>query len=352
MTPDLKQAWIKQLPYCNTMGSPFTARVLEAAWLDHERGGALAALLPGWPGDPWIDAVPLRVAGALHALALTRQSTDLAAMYESLDASDDHLRAAVASALDQHAALVADYLRVPPQTNEIGRSAVLLGGFAEVVRATGLPLATLEIGASAGLNQLWHRYRYALGNDLQWGDASSPVLIRSDWQGPAPTLPEHMPVASHAACDAQPVDLQAEGADIRLMSYVWAGQTERLARLRAAIALARAAQIRVDREDALPWLQRQLAVPRAGMATVVYHSVVWQYLSAATQAGLRSAIEAAGARATAQAPLAWLGFEPPGEAPFELSLTLWPGGQRRVLAQAQAHGQWVEWHQPAAASLT
>jgi hypothetical protein len=41
--------------------------------------------------------------------------------------------------------------------------------------------------------------------------------------------------------------------------------------------------------------------------------------------------------------LSWLAFEPPGEAPFELSLTLWPGGQRRVLAQAQAHGQWVKW---------
>lgn len=343
MTHTLEQAWTKQIPYCNSMGSPLTARVLEAAWADHENGGALARLLPNWPGDAWIDAVPLRVAGALHALALTRQSPALAAVYDALASSDEDLRATVAAALDEHSALVTAYLRVPPQTNEIGRSAVLLGGFAKVAQATGLPLATLEIGASAGLNRLWHRYRYALGNNLQWGDASSPVLIRSDWQGAAPTLPAHIEVASHVACDAQPLDLQTEGADIRLMSYVWAGHSERLARLQAAIALARAAHLRVDCEDALPWLQRQLAAPRPGVATVVYHSVVWQYLPAATQAGLRSTIEAAGARATAQAPVAWLAFEPPGEAPFELSLTLWPGGQRRVLAQAQAHGQWVKW---------
>ncbi len=341
---DLHTAWTKQIHFCQTMGSPFTARVLQAAWADREAGGTLAQLLPDWPGDPWIDAVPLRVAGALHAVALSRKDAALAALYQSLDEDAAALASAVRAALATHAPLVADYLRVPPQTNEIGRSAVLLGGFAQVARRTGLPLATLELGASAGLNQLWHRYRYEF-NDQRWGDTRSPVLIRSDWQGDAPALPDRIEVTSHAGCDANPIDLRAPGADLRLMSYVWAGHTERLERLRAAITLAQQLDVRIDQEDALPWLQRALATPQADTAMVVYHSVVWQYLPAQTQAGLRAAIEAAGARATEQAPLAWLSFEPPGAAPFELSLTLWPSGERRLLAAAQAHGQWVKWGQ-------
>jgi hypothetical protein len=342
MTHALQLAWTKQIHHCNTMGSPFTARVLEAAWADRESGGALATLLPDWPVDPWIDAVPLRVAGALHAVALSSRDQTLVALYDTLSDDEHAVRSAVSTALAMHAPLVADYLRVPPQTNEIGRSAVLLGGFAQIALHTGLPLATLELGASAGLNQLWHRYRYEL-NGRTWGNPASPVLIRSDWQGHAPALPERIEVANHAGCDAQPIDLQAPGADTRLMSYVWAGHTERMQRLRAAIGLGQQLGIRIAQEDALAWATRELAGPRPGVATVLYHSVVWQYLPAATQAGLRSAIEAAGARATAQAPFAWLAFEPPGEAPFELSLTLWPGGQCCVLAQAQTHGQWVKW---------
>lgn len=339
----LRSAFEKQQHYCRTMGSPFTARVLGAAWQDWEQGGALRALLPHWPGDPWVDAVALRVAGALHAVAQTRQHEGLAQLYETLRDDDTALQRAVSDVLAAHSALVADYLRVPPQTNEIGRSAVLLLGFAEMARATGLPLHTLEIGASAGLNGLWHRYRYDLG-DLEWGDAASPVLIRSEWQGLRPALPPTIARAGHAACDASPIDLHDPGAATRLLSYVWAGHTERLQRLSAALTLAQRDPVVVERADALPWLQSQLEAPRAGCATVVYHSVVWQYLPAATQAGLRSAMAAAGERATPAAPLTWLTFEP-GNADFELTLTLWPSGERRVLANAQGHGQWVKYQE-------
>lgn len=341
----LAEAWARQIAFCDAGGSPFTARVLEAAWAERECGGSLAWLLPNWPGNAWADAVPLRVAGALHALALSGADTELAALYPPARDTFDSERgpAAVARALAAHRALVAEYLASAPQTNEIGRSAVLLGGFTAIARATALPLATLEIGASAGLNQHWYRYRYELGVAC-WGDAASPVLIASDWQGRPPPLPARIDVASHAACDLSPVDLSAPGAALRLLSYVWPDQHERLARLRAAIALAHSLGMDVEAADALDWARRELSVTRPGRATVLYHSVMWQYLPEPTRAALRQAIAEAGARATGEAPLAWLAFEVAGaDAECELALTLWPGGARRVLATAHPHGRWVRW---------
>lgn len=345
MSPTLAEAWRKQVAYCDANASPFTARVLEAAWAERERGGALAELLPGWPGDACADAVPLRVAGALHSLALDGSDAALAARYppqcERFDAQA--APAAIAAALRRHRARVEDYLRSPPQTNEIGRSAVLLGGFAAIARATALPLAGFEIGASAGLNSLWHGYRYELGNGLHWGDIAGPVLIRSDWQGDAPALPAHIEVALCAASDIAPLDLAQPGAALRLASYVWPEHRERLDRLQAAVALAQRMQVEVEAADAPAWVERQLAEPRPGIASVIFHSVMWQYLPAPTRTALRDCLAAAGARASRAAPLAWLAFEPDRQGLFELALTLWPGGQRRVLATAQAHGRWVRW---------
>lgn len=345
MGSDLLQAWRRQIDFCDANAAPFTARVLEAAWADWQAGGALRTLLPAWRGDAWADAVPLRVAGALHSLALDATDATLAALYpphsERFDAQA--APAAIAAALQRHRTRVDAYLRSPPQTNEIGRSAVLLGGFAAIARATGLPLAGFEIGASAGLNSLWHRYRYELGAGRRWGDDASPVSIRSDWQGPAPVLPAPIALASQAASDIAPLVLAQDGAALRLASYVWPEHRERLDRLQAAAALAQRWPVAVEAADAPAWVERQLAVPRPGVASVLFHSVMWQYLPAPTRAALRECLAAAGARARRNAPLAWLAFEPDRQGCFELALTLWPGGQRSVLASAHAHGRWVRW---------
>jgi hypothetical protein len=351
MSQAIATAFERQIGWCDAADSPFTARLLEAALADWHAGGALRELLPSWPGDPGVDVVPLRVAGALHAMALDGSDPALAALYPPQREHFDPLRgpAAVRSALRSQRDRVADYLRVAPQTNEIGRSAVLLGGFAEVARRTGLPLATLEIGASAGLNQLWHRMRYELAA-AQWGDAASPVTVRSRWQGALPSLPARIEIASQAACDLSPIDLAQPGAALRLMSYVWADQRERLERLRAAIALAQAEGIRVEAADALAWVRRKLAAPQPGRTTVLYHSMMWQYMPGDTRAALREAIADAGRRATDAAPLAWLSLEPPDAGVvFELRLTLWPGGQSRVLATSHPHGREATWGERAIA---
>jgi hypothetical protein len=231
-----------------------------------------------------------------------------------------------------------------PQTNEVRRSACLLPGFLTVAAMWGLPLRIFEIGASAGLNQQWDRFSYVFGSGARWGDEASPVRLDAEWRGAPGPFEAKVQVAERAACDRKPVDIRDPVARRRLMAYVWAGQPERLERLEGAIAMALAAEIRVETEDAVTWVARR-AAPAAGFATVVYHSIFWQYMPPESQAAARAAIEAQGAAATAASPFAWLRMEPPPEnlAIVELRLTTWPGGEERILGLVHPHGAFVDW---------
>ena len=102
--------------------------------------------------------------------------------------------------------------------------------------------------------------------------------------------------------------------------------------------------VHVDPSDALAWTARKLAARPSGQAAVIYHSIVLQYFDTAARRDFAAMIEAAGAEATADHPLAWLCFEAVSLGdPFALTLTYWPGGEPRRLATAHPHGRWVEW---------
>ncbi len=220
---------------------------------------------------------------------------------------------------------------------------MLLGGFLRVAATTRLPLRLLEIGASAGLNLIWDRYRYRLG-EAEWGDPAATLLLAPHWTGPSPPLVAPLRIASRQACDLSPVDLEDPAARLRLRAYVWADQHERLARLEHAIAISRAVGHRVERADASTWLRSHLQMPSPGMATVLFHSVMWQYLPRPTRDDIAASIAQAGGRATREAPFAWLRFEPPAASvPMEVRLTLWPDGEETRLATAQPHGAAVTW---------
>jgi hypothetical protein len=170
-------------------------------------------------------------------------------------------------------------------------------------------------------------------------------VLRPEWDGTPPPLDAPLTVAARAACDAAPLDLEDAAARRRLEAYVWAEQTERLERLRAAVALARAEGVRVERADAAEWTGRMLTRPAPGCARVLYHSVFWQYPPESTREAIRAAIARAADQAeTGGSPFAWLRFEPARrDIAQELRLTLWPGGEERLLARAHSHGGWVEW---------
>jgi len=245
------------------------------------------------------------------------------------------------AALARNEAELSRLVEHPVQTNEVGRCAALLPGFLAVAVETGLPLRLLEVGASAGLNLRWDLYRYAAG-DFAWGPIGSPLTLDFELRGPVrPETAARIEVAARRGCDASPVDPATSKGRETLLAYVWPDQKTRIERLRAALEAAETAPVDVDRESAATWIERQLAVASPGQATVVYHSIVLQYLSEAERAAFNAHMEDAAARASAEAPLAWLRMEPADEL-ATVRLTAWPGGEDRLLARTGYHGSPVE----------
>ncbi len=328
-----------QAVWCGSLGSPLYEHLLTRAASDLESHGVVWRVLEPYATEPATFAHHLRLMGAVHRLVLAGEATELAAHYPSVGGDGD-----AAAAWRKFKALLEDRpvaLERPVQTNEVGRSAALLGGFLTVAHETGLALRILELGASAGLNLRWDRFRYE-ARDWTFGDPSSRAKVPAEYEQGHPPLPRLVRVAERAGCDAAPIDATTEDGALTLQSYVWPDQSERLALLRAAIEVARSTPAPVEKADAPDWLEARLARDRGGAATVVYHSVFWGYLTDEGRARITASMNEAGERTTEAAPLAWLRMET-GADQTDVTLTTWPGGNERVLATAGYHGRPVRW---------
>lgn len=334
----LPEAFRDQAVSCTTLGSPFMGRLMillaDRLTPDH---GAVAARLHDWPGNVSSRgaSLPLRLAGGLHALAL-HGHPGLGAVYPPQKADDEALWAAVSEALVDEAPFLLDWLDSPPQTNEIRRAAVLRATGQWLTARHGLPLELLELGASAGLNLHWDRYALALPG-ATFGPANPALTLTPDWSGSLPPQAEPT-VASRRGVDLNPLSPVDDA--LRLRAYLWPDQPERMARTDAALALPPAP---VDRADAADWLDA-LPAQTTGTTRLICHTVAWQYFPPATQARATARIEAMGAAATPDAPLAWFGMEADGGHGAALTLRLWPSGEMLDAGRADFHGRWVEWH--------
>jgi hypothetical protein len=342
MKDNLSRYFENQAQTCGEMGSPFTANILRAAISVLNEETQTGRRVLGWPGDPHPDALALRLAGGLHALALKGLDIELAAAYPPNAAGD--LKSVLRAAINRHDDWLSAWLDQPPQTNETGRSAVLLPGFLMIARETGLPLALTEIGSSAGLNLFFDRFRYRYGG-TEWGGPDYPVTLSPQMRGAVPDLSGEIRIASRAGSDISPLNIENEADRLRLRSYIWADQSERLARLDAAIHVARQGSVTPEMADAADFTDRRLASRKADECLVLFHSVVWQYLPEQTRNLIEAAMQRAGDASTRHKPLAWLRMEPLTSADPHpaLRLSLWPGGDTRTLALADFHGRWIEW---------
>ncbi len=344
MNEKLLAHFAEQAGFCSALGSPFTGELIERMREDIVAGGPTAALVGDWQGNPRADAVALRLAGAAHAAVLTGPDTRLAQLFPAQNASwrMEEIWPAVQALFARDDGWIREFIRSAPQTNETRRSIALLAAFLAFARDWRGPIDTLELGASAGLNLHWDKFAYR-PNGWSWG-GDSAVVIDTDWNGPAPPINVRPQIRYRAACDLNPLDVSDDAQVLRLKSYIWADQPERMARLEGAVAIARDENVRVEQGDAADWVARKLASRAGDAATIVYHSIFLQYPPREARAAIAEAIESAGAQATAEAPLAWVRLEPeglfggePNSARMVIDLITWPGGERRVLGHTDGH---------------
>lgn len=328
---DAEAALREQARGCGALGSPLGEALLDRLADDLAAGGPTAAVLAGHEDDPGPSALGLRLLGSVHRLALERRAGAVAAYLPSVGGTwdDDGGTAAVLALLEQQPDAVRAGLERPPQTNEVGRAAALLGGLRHLpVRR---PVRLVELGASGGLNLL----------------ADKVPLAADAWQGPTPPSWPDLRLVDPVGCDPHPVDVRTTEGRLTLTSYVWPDQPGRHERLRQALALAQRHPPVVRRCGAAEMLDGLEL--REGAVTVVWHSVVRQYLGHDERAAVDAHLARLGAAASETAPFAHLAMEPGRRSPEharEMLVTLraWPHApQERVLATAHPHGVPVVW---------
>lgn len=230
------------------------------------------------------------------------------------------------------------------QTNEVQRSWLLLPCFLEIARRTQVETFDLiELGPSAGLNLVWDRYRYRYEQGA-WGDDDAALELSGDERRPVPSglLRLRPRVRQRRGIDLSPLDVTRPGDTLLLKAFVWADQLARLERLDRAVATLRAQPPQLEQGDIVERLPALLAERLPGALTVVFQTAVRGYLSREDWRRLLNALDEAGRRF----PLALVSVSRP--APGEdrywgLWLRVWPEGEKRLLAHAGFHGQWLEW---------
>ena len=272
------EAFEQQSLACAALGSSMYAELLTRLAADIAEGGPTATVLEGHEDDPGPSALALRLLGSVHRLVLERRAGDLAAYYPSVggtweqDAGTDAFRGLLAEQVDA----VREWLDRPPQTNEVGRACALVGGLLHLPATERQPVRLVEIGSSAGLNLLADRFAFVDDRGTVFGDPSSPVQLDPAWLG-EPLVPwPGLEVVERLGCDPMPVDAATTEGRLALTAYVWPDQQHRLERLRGALDLARTAPPRVQRAGAGDFVDGVELVE--GTTTVLWHSVMWQYL--------------------------------------------------------------------------
>lgn len=331
----------RQADVCRTLGSPFIAQVLEVAEHHLALAPDTAALMTDWPGDPAAAALALRLNAALHALARSGTLPALSALYAR---AHDDFDGAIAQAMAEQDAFIAQWMQHPTQTNEVCRAAAIHAALMLLAAQYGTTFELLELGASCGLNLNMGRYAYRLGA-VRSGALDSPLLLAPEWRGMAPPSPADVTIQSARGVDLRPLDARDPAMRDRLIAYVWADQPHRIDRLEQALGIARAHPPRLDQASAAPWLAERLEEAQSpGSCRVVMHSMVLQYLGARDRLAVLESLSLAGARASRAHPLAAISFEwTQDRRQVQLRLTTWPGGATRVLATCHPYGDWVSW---------
>ena len=340
----------RQAESCAELGSPLYAELLGRLADDIEAGGPTAEILEGHEDDPGRSALSLRLLGSVHRLVLERRAGELGAYYPSVGGTwePDGATAAFLALLEREPDAVREWLDQPPQTNEVGRASALVGGLLHLSVEHRAAVRLFEIGSSGGLNLLADRFEYVDDSGQRFGTSGSPVRLEPAWSAePALSPWPDLRFAESAGCDINPIDVTTTEGRLALTAYVWPDQAHRLERLRGALALAQDHPPAVRRLGAADFVD-QITL-ESDATTVLWHSVMWQYLPATERDRISQHIHQLGDQAEVDGSrFVHLFLEPTRRTPedereFLVVLTTWPGGERRILGRAAPHGLPVTW---------
>jgi hypothetical protein len=339
---------------------------------------------------PGTQRRPNLLLAALHYSVLRDPSHAFAAWFKTVEgkkgATDPMLTAALSSFItERHDELKLLVTKGATQTNEVGRSALVLPALSILGAEQTKTVAIVEIGTSAGLNLRPDAYAInysdANGAISTVGPPNSTVHIATDISRSIEPLPleamTSLRLGERIGVDLNPLDVNDEFQARWLCALIWPDDTARFHRLRAALAFAATHPIKIHQGDAVETVGAHIKNVPSEQLPVVVTTWVLTYLTEPQRRAFSEALDLA-ARTR---DLAWITMEHPSYAkglpwPSEvmrewnpplldpsatslarpetpLVIHRYRDGRRtsQWVATVHPHGHWMNWHPTSPPSL-
>ncbi len=231
------------------------------------------------------------------------------------------------------------------QTNDVGRSAILLPAFEHILKITeSNSLAQIEIGTSAGLNLNWNQYSYEFIGADRAGEPDSRVTITTEVRGKRqPPLPQNFPAFAHrCGIDINTLDVTDDEDARWLHALIHPNQTRRHRQLTAAIEVARENQPPLIEGDVFDELPAQLSNAPNNVGLIVFSTHLLYQLTEDQIAELRSLLSTH----SSEQSVHWLSIDPDeelGEPTYRLVTFVDGDVTESQIAQFESYGDWIRW---------
>jgi hypothetical protein len=313
---------------------------------------------------------PNLLLAAMHASLLRDPAHELAAWHQSCGGTRSPDDPALASSVDtllteRHDEILALVEAGATQTNEPGRSAVLLPALATIHAEVERPLGLIEVGASAGLNLRLddYQYTYQFANDtISFGPPTSTVHVRCDMTRSEGRLDARaikaLTIGSRVGVDLNPLNVNDEGQARWLRALVWPDEALRFKRLTAAMTHAKQRTVIIHQGDAVESLSDLIDGVDKTEHPVIITTWVLTYLPEDRRVAFVDLVDKIGATR----PLSWVCIEHPTYAkglrfpsdiqagiasegnPVVISSYDGHGGStQKLAAMTHPHGTWLNW---------
>jgi hypothetical protein len=332
---------------------------------------------------PGTQRRPNLLLAALHYSVLRDQSHDFASWFKTVDgtkaAGDPELKNLLSSFITERFEELKELVsKGATQTNEVGRSALVLPALAALGAEQSKSVGIVEIGTSAGLNLRPDAYAIAYknpdGTTTTVGPQDATVRIATDAAQSAQALPFEaigtLRLGARIGVDLNPLDPTDEFQARWLCALIWPDDTTRFLRLRAALDYATENPIAIVQGDAVETIRAHISSVPAEEYPVVVTTWVLTYLTEPQRHAFREELD----RAAQNRDFAWITMEHPAYAnglPWPDAVTSAWGSQSldpvlqtivksgtplvvhryqngvrtsEWIASVHAHGHWINWH--------